>query len=225
MRRSSGFTLIELMIVIAIISVIASVAMPNLLASKKAANESSAIATMRSLVSAQTQFRALATVDSDLDGAGEYGTFGEMAGTTLLNARGTGPAFVLDPALFSQPFGIIDAQGRVRKQGYYFLVYLPDAALAGVPEAGGGGPQPAIDADACENHWLAYAWPIEEGQTGDRAFFINQRGEIFQSRMGTTPYGLANIPAANAALTGPTMNFPIASGVNGSDGNLWTPVQ
>ena len=225
MRRSPGFTLIELMIVIAIISVIASVAMPNLLASKKAANESSAIATMRSLVSCQAQFRALSTVDSDLDGAGEYGTFGEIAGTTLLNARGAGPAIVLDPALLGPNFGNIDAQGRVRKQGYYFLIYLPDAALAGVPEAGGGGPQPAVDPDACENHWLAYGWPIEEGQSGDRAFFVNQRGEVFQTRMGTTPYGLANIPAANAALTGPTMNFAIASSANGSDGNLWTPLQ
>jgi prepilin-type N-terminal cleavage/methylation domain-containing protein len=51
-----GFTLIELMIVVAIIAIIAAIAIPNLLESKKSANESSAISTLRTLSSVQAQY-------------------------------------------------------------------------------------------------------------------------------------------------------------------------
>jgi prepilin-type N-terminal cleavage/methylation domain-containing protein len=56
-RPSRGFTLIELMIVIAIIAIIAAIAIPNLLESRKSANESSAINYMRTWVTAQEMYR------------------------------------------------------------------------------------------------------------------------------------------------------------------------
>ena len=45
--RNEGFTLIELLIVIAVIAILAALAIPNLLSSRKAANETSAIALLK----------------------------------------------------------------------------------------------------------------------------------------------------------------------------------
>jgi prepilin-type N-terminal cleavage/methylation domain-containing protein len=56
MRKKSGFSLIELLIVIAIILVIAAVAIPNLLRARMAANESSAAASIRSITIAETAY-------------------------------------------------------------------------------------------------------------------------------------------------------------------------
>jgi prepilin-type N-terminal cleavage/methylation domain-containing protein len=53
-----AFTLIELLIVIAVIAVLASMAIPSMLSSRRAANEASAISTMRLLMNSQESFRA-----------------------------------------------------------------------------------------------------------------------------------------------------------------------
>lgn len=64
-RTKRGFTLIELMIVIAIIAIIAAIAIPNLLDARKAANEANAIAMLRAYHSAQGIYR-----EQDKDGNG-----------------------------------------------------------------------------------------------------------------------------------------------------------
>ncbi len=242
-RKNAGFTLIELMIVVAIIAIIASVAIPKLMAARLSANESAAISTLRSLSSAQAQVQSSGAIDTDADGSGEYGFFAELAGAqpVRVSAAGAPAAGVagtdnLNPAVMSSAFGNINATSQVTRSGYLYQIFLPAAtvagAVAGIAEDGttGGaliGPFP--NSDNGEVLWCAYAWPVAVTQTGNRAFFVNQEGDLLQTaNRGAAAYtGTAGGPAFDAVFSvAGDMASPLGiNGIASTDANAWVAVQ
>lgn len=230
------------------LGVVSSIAIPNLMSARLSANESAAVATLRSIASAQAQAQASAAIDTDADGAGEYGFFGELSGVRALRVAGDGAAAWgrpgrdhLNPPVLSSAFGqlIDDGSGEsvILRSGYVYKLWLPGeisgSSVAGVAERAAldAARAPGTHPDGGEVLWCCYAWPQEPGTTGNRVFFVNQEGEILQFANLYRTYGglLSNgssQPAFDAAFSVPgDVSSPVAAGAAGSDGNRWELVR
>jgi prepilin-type N-terminal cleavage/methylation domain-containing protein len=203
-----AFTLIELMIVIAIIAIIAAIAIPNLLESRITANESAAAASLKSgIFAGEVQFSAGAYSDMDGDGRGEYATnHMELAGMTHGSTGTTkgenNTARVL--TLIAPTFNVADGNPI---GAYRYQIDTDTTAYS----AGTGTSEDATMSNG-ETFWGAYAAPAVAGSDGRRAFGIALSGVVYATKanIADTSLILATIATAGSGifLTSPTSSNP-----------------
>lgn len=159
MRGHKGFSLIELLIVVAIILIIAAIAIPNLLQARIAANESSAAGGLHALQSAEiTYFNTYQTV-------GYASSIGQLGGPAPCTP-GTATACLIDNALATS------VPGGVGKSGYYYLA-------TGIITGGA----------TTNTAYVVAAAPIKVNSTGNRDFCSTNDGVLRSqsANVGDTP--------------------------------------
>jgi type IV pilus assembly protein PilA len=157
--RRRGFSLIELLIVVAIILIIAAIAIPNLLRARIAANQASGVSNIRTVTSA-------AIVYSSTYYNGLPPSLAAMGGIGVANCNG---AILLDETLTTPPS---------HKSGYVY-----DYQPQGAPIT---NPPPSCAAPGF-NEFLTTAVPIVVGQTGQSSYCSDEPGVIRIDTSGAKP--------------------------------------
>jgi type IV pilus assembly protein PilA len=147
-KRQKGFSLIELLIVVAIILIIAAIAIPNLLRSRMAANEASAVGSIRTMNTAAITFSS---------------TYGDGFPPSLAVLGGTGAVTCKNSELLDS---VLSAGV---KSGYNFALQPGLVAVTTIPAGCTAG---------FSDGYVVTATPVTVGTTGQRAFCSDASGVI-----------------------------------------------
>lgn len=159
MNSKQGFSLVELLVVVAIVLIIAAIAIPNLLRSKMRANEASATASLRTMGTANAVYYAIYRL-------GYAGSLAQLGPTSAACAtEGSACADLMDSTIS----GINPSTATPDKAGYRFNYYTPSAS-------------PTIDAP--NSTWSAVGAPTAPGNTGTSTFCVDQRGPVWKDTSG-----------------------------------------
>jgi len=124
MKTSRGFSLLELLIVVAIILIIATIAIPSLLKSRQSANESAAVSNLRLMNTAEVTYSS--------NNQGQYGTVSELVSAGLLDNRFTllvsGYSFSVTPSVNALDY-TANATARSNNDGKFDYYSKPDYVI------------------------------------------------------------------------------------------------
>lgn len=167
--RNRGFTLIELMIVVAIIALIVAIVIPSMVRSRMAANETAAIQACKTYAEAQEVY---ARTDWTKTGVLQYSL--HLSGVnSLLGTSG-------EIALVDKTLAAAEGQPNVAtsKAGYVFTVLTAQGANAM------GGARNYMNGAYMTTGYAMSAIPAGWDTTGRSTYVINQNGTIFQTDNG-----------------------------------------
>ena len=225
MKTNSGLTLIEVLIIAAIVLVIAAIAVPGLLSSQRASNERNASTALKTLSSAEADFRAN---DRDWNHVNDFWT-GDVKGLYTMTAaevRGAGTA-PMDPSikLIEVESAAADAdptlvpaggenaalsQPAAARKGYWFAALLRDQSVKDTPEAiykqDTGGKPPM---GKCHNtsKFGFTAFP-DSWSAGKYRFLVNENNTIFREALTGTPRTGTKIPPGLDAVPPNYLEWP-----------------